>query len=152
MLYILKMKQTRIVFTNLNEIRRFRVCVLSQYSILSTEAEIIAEDVSGWQVANLGKLTVALDVTITAGLKEEGISRELVNRIQNLRKELGYEVTDKINVRLTNDPYIAEAVKNNLTYICAEILAESLDLDNELSKGEKTEIDDIELMILITKV
>ncbi|HEY0668602.1 MAG TPA: isoleucine--tRNA ligase [Sphingobacteriaceae bacterium] len=124
----------------------------TQYSILSTEVEIIAEDVPGWQVANLGKLTVALDVTITAGLKEEGISRELVNRIQNLRKELGFEVTDKINVRLTNDPYIAEAVKNNLTYICAEILAESLDLDNELNKGEKTEIDDIELMILITKV
>ncbi|HXI01007.1 MAG TPA: isoleucine--tRNA ligase [Sphingobacteriaceae bacterium] len=122
------------------------------YTILNTEAEVIAEDVPGWQVTNLGKLTVALDVTITAELKDEGISRELVNRIQNLRKELNFEVTDKINVSITHNPYIAEAVKNNLHYICAEILADSLVLDNEADKGSKTEIDDIELMISITKV
>jgi isoleucyl-tRNA synthetase len=65
-----------------------------------TDVEIIAEDVPGWQVANLGKLTVALDVTITNELKQEGISRELINRIQNLRKGKGFEVTDRINVRM----------------------------------------------------
>ncbi len=123
----------------------------SKYVVQVTDVEILAEDVPGWQVANLGKLTVALDVTITSELKQEGISRELINRIQNLRKDLGFEVTDKIRVRVTNDPYIAEAVRNNLSYICAEILADSLELDNEDNTGEKAEIDDIELKISITK-
>src|SRR5690606_1134153 len=67
------------------------------YSINLSDVEIIAEDVAGWQVANLDKLTVALDINITSELKNEGIARELVNRIQNLRKELRFEVTDKIN-------------------------------------------------------
>lgn len=123
----------------------------SKYTVQITDVEILAEDVPGWQVTNLGKLTVALDVTITSELKQEGISRELINRIQNLRKDLGLEVTDKIRVRVTNDPYIAEAVRNNLSYICAEILADSLELDNEDNTGNKAEIDDIELKISITK-
>ena len=108
-----------------------------QYSIDIQDVEIVAEDVPGWQVANLGKLTVALDVTLTNELKQEGISRELVNRIQNMRKDAGFEVTDKINVMIEDHPYISEAVKNNLSYICAEILAESLELVNELDKRRK---------------
>lgn len=124
----------------------------TQYSILLTDVEIIAEDVPGWQVANLGKLTVALDVTITDELKQEGTSRELVNRIQNLRKGKNFEVTDKINVRLTNHPLISEAVKNNLSYICAEILADSLVLDDQINDGDIIVIDEIELLIAISKV
>ncbi|MGV3508708.1 MAG: DUF5915 domain-containing protein, partial [Sphingobacteriaceae bacterium] len=116
------------------------------------DVEIIAEDVPGWQVTNMGKLTVALDVTVTNELKQEGISRELVNRVQNLRKDLDFEVTDKINVQMSNHPYIAEAVKNNLSYICAEILADSFELVDDLNKGEKVEIDEQELLISITKV
>ncbi len=77
----------------------------STFDIELADVEIIAEDVPGWQVANLGKLTVALDVTITNELKQEGISRELVNRIQNLRKGKDFEVTDKINVRLSR-PFV----------------------------------------------
>ena len=115
------------------------------------DVEVIAEDVPGWQVTNIGKLTVALDVTVTNELKQEGISRELVNRIQNLRKELGFEVTDRIDVTATEHPYISEAVRNNLSYICAEILADSFDLSNDLNKGEKVEIDEQELLISITK-
>jgi isoleucyl-tRNA synthetase len=124
----------------------------TKYSILLSDVEIIAEDVPGWQVANLGKLTVALDVTITNELKQEGISRELINRIQNLRKGNGFEVTDRINVRLSDHPLINGAVKNNLTYICAEILADSVLLDNQLNEGEKTLIDEIEIFIAISKV
>lgn len=123
----------------------------TRYVILLSDVEIIAEDVPGWQVTNMGKLTVALDVTLTDELKQEGISRELVNRIQNLRKELDFEVTDKINVQATNHPYIAKAVENNLSYICAEILADSFKLDGDLENGEKVEIDNTELTILITK-
>ena len=124
----------------------------AKYLILPTDVEIIAEDVPGWQVANLGKLTVALDVTITNELKQEGISRELINRIQNLRKGKEFEVTDKINVRVSDHLFINEAVKNNLSYICAEILADSVVLDNQLSDGELVTIDENELFIVISKV
>jgi len=115
------------------------------------DVEIIAEDVPGWQVTNMGKLTVALDVTVTNELKQEGISRELINRIQNLRKDKGFEVTDKINVRVINHPYIAEAVNANLSYISAEILATSFELDSELSQGDAVEIDEQEFLVTLTK-
>ena len=124
----------------------------AKYSILIDDVEIIAEDVPGWQVANLGKLTVALDVTLTTELKQEGISRELINRIQNLRKEKEFEVTDRINVRLSSHPLINDAVNNNLTYICAEILADSIVLDNQLNEGDKIVIEGIELFIVISKL
>jgi isoleucyl-tRNA synthetase len=124
----------------------------TQHLINLTDVEIIAEDVPGWQVANLGKLTVALDVTITDELKQEGISRELINRVQNLRKGKEFEVTDKINVTLVNHPFISKAVNNNLSYICAEILADSIVLDNELSEGELVEIDGNEILIAISKI
>ncbi len=124
----------------------------THYALLTTDVEIIAEDVPGWQVANLGKLTVALDVTITDELKEEGISRELINRIQNLRKNNGFEVTDRITVKLTDQPFISRALNNNLSYICAEILADSIVVDNQLTEGETTTIDEQELIIAINKV
>lgn len=124
----------------------------TKYLILDTDVEIIAEDVPGWQVANLGKLTVALDVTITNELKQEGISRELINKIQNLRKEKGLEVTDRINVRIRCASIIWEAVNNNLSYICAEILADSIVPDDELKEGELVEIDGNEILIAISKV
>ena len=124
----------------------------AKYSILINELEIIAEDVPGWQVANLGKLTVALDVTITNELKQEGISRELINRIQNLRKEKGFEVTDRINVRLENHEFVRDAVKNNLAYICAEILADSLLLEDQLQQGDVIVIEENKIYIVINKV
>ncbi|MEO8795731.1 MAG: isoleucine--tRNA ligase [Daejeonella sp.] len=121
------------------------------YTIDISDVEIMAEDVPGWQVTSMGRLTVALDITLSDELIQEGISRELVNRIQNLRKELNFEVTDKINIHVENHPYITQAVKNNLLYICAETLAESFILDNENTTGEKITIDNKELTILITK-
>ncbi len=124
----------------------------SKFDIELSDVEIIAEDVPGWQVASLGKLTVALDVNITSELKQEGISRELINRIQNLRKGKDFEVTDKINVRLRDHSLINDAVKNNLSYICAEILAESIQLDNQLNEGETVLIDENEILIAITKI
>lgn len=124
----------------------------NNYLLLISDVEIIAEDVPGWQVATLGKLTVALDVTLTDELKQEGISRELINRIQNLRKGKEFEVTDKINVRLSDHPAVSTAVSNNLSYICAEILAESILLNNDLNEGEPAIIDDHEIFIAITKV
>src|SRR6185503_15874128 len=123
----------------------------TQHLVNLTDVEIIAEDVPGWQVANLGKLTVALDVTITTALKQEGLAREVINRIQNQRKAMGLEVTDRINVQIKYPGYIRDAVNNNLSYICAEILADSILTDNELTEGEKTEIDGNEILIAISK-
>jgi len=125
--------------------------ITAHHTILLSDVEIIAEDVPGWQVANLGKLTVALDVTLTTGLKQEGLAREVINRIQNQRKNMGLEVIDRINVRIKCPAYIWDAVNNNLSYICAEILADSILTDNELTEGEKTEIDGNEILIAISK-
>ncbi len=121
------------------------------YTILLSDVEIIAEDVEGWQVANLGKLTVALDVHITEELKKEGLSRELINRLQNLRKDKGFEVTDRINVKLTASSEVVNAANENLSYICTEILADSLVFEDSLTEGETIEIDGKELKALIQK-
>ncbi|MGI4021206.1 MAG: isoleucine--tRNA ligase [Janthinobacterium lividum] len=123
----------------------------TSHFIALSDVEITAEDVPGWQVATLGKLTVALDVAINEELKQEGISRELINRIQNLRKSKGLEVTDRIRVRLQDKPLVTQAVRNNLSYICAEILADNLALDTQLHEGEKVTINDEDLLIEITK-
>ena len=106
-------------------------------------------------MANSGQLTVALDVTITPELREEGLARELVNRIQNLRKESNLDVTDRIDVKIQRNSAINSAINNNLDYICAEILASSLELvDNvEATKGSEIELDEeIKTLITITKL
>ncbi|RLJ77154.1 isoleucine--tRNA ligase [Pedobacter alluvionis] len=119
---------------------------------INDDVEVFAEDIPGWQVTNLGSLTVALDVTISEELKQEGISRELVNRIQNLRKELNFEVTDRIKVSLQNDNLVASAVAKNKDYICAEILADELELTDTVNNANKIVIDDVDLSISVTKI
>jgi len=121
------------------------------YEIDLSDVEIMAEDIPGWQVTNMGSLTVALDVTITEELKQEGLSRELINRIQNLRKELNFEVTDRINVKLQNHNLIANAVGQNKNYICSEILADDVVLVEDVNSVNKIVIDDVELQISVTK-
>ncbi|RZL30789.1 MAG: isoleucine--tRNA ligase, partial [Pedobacter sp.] len=121
------------------------------YAILLNDVEIIAEDIPGWQVTNMGSLTVALDITITPELKQEGLSRELINRIQNLRKELNFEVTDRITVTLQQDNLVAPAVLKNKAYICAEILADDIILAENINNANQIVIEDVELQILITK-
>ncbi|OAQ40806.1 isoleucine--tRNA ligase [Pedobacter psychrophilus] len=135
----------------ISELEQNESTQIDGYDILLEDVEIIAEDVPGWQVTNLGKLTVALDVNISLSLKEEGLAREVVNRIQNLRKELGFEVTDKIKVTLENNQLIAKAVNNNLTYICAEILANSLLLQEKIDSETSIEIEDTNINITILK-
>lgn len=94
--------------------------------VISVEdVEISSEDIPGWQVNSNGGLTVALDISISPQLRDEGIARELINRVQNLRKDKGFEVTDKIMVKLKNQSSITTAIESNLDYICAEILASS---------------------------
>lgn len=123
----------------------------TSYTIVLSDVEIIAEDIPGWQVTNMGSLTVALDVSITAELKSEGLSRELINRIQNLRKELNYEVTDRITVTLQKHHLISDAVLQNKAYICEEVLANDINLSESIDNGNKIVIEDVDLQILITK-
>jgi isoleucyl-tRNA synthetase len=113
--------------------------------------EITSQDIEGWLVANEGTLTVALDVTITDELHKEGIARELVNRIQNLRKDSGFEVTDRIDVKLQKDQQIIKAVDNNLEYIKTETLTEELEIIDEVNNGIEITFDDVNTKLFIQK-
>lgn len=115
------------------------------------DVEITSQDIEGWLVANQGAMTVALDVTITAALKEEGIARELVNRIQNLRKDSGFEVTDTIEVFLLHHENMHKAIQNNLEYIKLETLTKTLHEVNQLDKGIAIDFDDISTKLFIQK-
>ena len=115
------------------------------------DVEITSQDIEGWLVANQGAVTVALDVTISEALKEEGIARELVNRIQNLRKDSGFELTDRIEVYLQSEVAIENAVKQNLEYIKLETLTEELHLVAQLDKGIDVSFDAINTKLYIQK-
>jgi isoleucyl-tRNA synthetase len=115
------------------------------------DVEITSQDIEGWLVANQGSTTVALDVTITAPLRDEGVARELVNRIQNLRKDSGLEVTDRIEVYLQSEDAIESAIKQNLEYIKLETLTESLHLVAQLDKGIEVSFDTINTKLHIQK-
>ena len=117
-----------------------------------TDVEIFSEDIPGWLVANEGKLTVALEVTVTEELRREGIARELVNRIQNIRKSSGFEITDKIAIVLSKNPNTDEAVNEYNTYICNQVLANSLVLSDELVEGTELNFDDFSLFVQVTKL
>ena len=115
------------------------------------DVEITSQDIEGWLVANQGAVTVALDVTISEALKEEGIARELVNRIQNLRKDSGFELTDRIEVYLQSEVAIENAIKQNLEYIKLETLTEELHLVAQLDTGVDISFDAINTKLHIQK-
>jgi len=115
------------------------------------DVEIITEDMPGWLVANEGKLTVALDITVTDALLREGIARELVNRIQNIRKTNGYEIVDKITVEIEGRDEINEAVKEYSGYIASQTLANSVVLVKELTDATELEFDEYTVKISVKK-
>ena len=115
------------------------------------DVEITSQDIEGWLVANQGVMTVALDVTISEPLRDEGIARELVNRIQNLRKDSGFEVTDRIEVFLKADIKIENAIKQNLEYIKLETLTDELHLVAQLDKGIEVSFDAVNSKLHIQK-
>jgi len=116
-----------------------------------SDVEITSQDIEGWLVANEGNLTVALDVTISEELREEGIARELVNRIQNLRKDSGFEVTDRIDVKIQKDDQIVKAVEANIEYIKTETLTETLEIVEQIDSGIEIAFDAINTKLFITK-
>lgn len=126
------------------------VCEGEQVTLTSEDVLITTEDVPGWLVASLDGLTVALDTTITPELKEEGVAREIINRIQGLRKEKGFEVTDKIKVKIQQHNEINSAIHNNFSYICAEILADDIQIVEHVQHEGANEVEVIDN--LTTKV
>ncbi len=117
------------------------------------DVEIISEDIPGWQVANDGKLTVALDVTVSDELRYEGIAREFVNRIQNIRKEAGFDVTDKITVLIEDNDFVKEAVKRHSSYIGSQTLATSVKLTDSFPEDnvKEVEVDDVVVKVMVRK-
>ena len=116
-----------------------------------SDVEITSQDIEGWLVASSGPLTVALDITIDEELRNEGIARELVNRIQNLRKESGLEVTDKIELKILKDGNVEKAVENNEAYLKSETLTEVLNLEEQLDEGTEVAFDEVQTKLFIQK-
>ncbi len=122
----------------------------TQVDLTTADVEIISEDIPGWQVANDGKLTVALDITITDELRYEGIAREFVNRIQNIRKENGYDVTDKITVLIEDHDQVREAVKRHSAYIGSQTLATKVAVVNDFTEENFREVEINEMLIKVS--
>jgi len=122
-------------------------------SISTEDVEIISEDIPGWLVANEGKLTVALDINVTPELIEEGIAREFVNRIQNLRKESGFDVTDKINIYILSHPDMDAAITNYQEYICSQTLGNSIKIINKTEQNNyvTVEVNNFETQLSVEK-
>jgi isoleucyl-tRNA synthetase len=119
-------------------------------TVEAADVEIISEDIPGWLVGNEGNLTVALDITLTDELRAEGMARELVNRIQNIRKKSGLEITDRIRVSIEPNDATTKAVEAFGDYIARQVLADTLKL--EANNGQAVEFDDFTINIQITKI
>ena len=156
-----KMKQAAAIITTFNQdqIRavEFSGVITIQLDgeaveIFRDEVDIQSEDVPGWMVANKNNLTVALDITISEELEQEGNARELVNRIQKIRKDNGYALTDRIVVQLTKQESLQNSFTKYNTYICAEILADRLELVDELNEGIEIDVNEIPLKVSVEKL
>jgi isoleucyl-tRNA synthetase len=146
-------KQMKQVAAFIQGLNAERIAKLEKEGILSFEiegetvqldlgdVELISQDIPGWSVASDGDLTVALDLTLTPELTQEGLARELVNKVQNLRKDMELEVTDHINIEVEARPELTEALITNKDYICAEILAEQFEVVDHLTSGPGFPVD-----------
>jgi isoleucyl-tRNA synthetase len=115
------------------------------------EVEIAAEDIPGWSVASKGSLTVALDIVLSDDLKQEGEAREFVNRVQNIRKDNGFDLTDRIFVKLLDSNGLKQSIINYNDYICREILADVIEWVPEMHDGIAIDVNDILLKVVVTK-
>jgi isoleucyl-tRNA synthetase len=117
----------------------------------TSDVEITSEDIPGWLVASKGQLTVALDVIISEALEHEGNAREFVNRIQKIRKDSGFELTDRIEVQVAAENGLKNSLAQFKDYICAEILADKLEFLTENNSGIEIEVNDIQLKVIVSK-
>jgi isoleucyl-tRNA synthetase len=116
----------------------------------AADVDIISEDITGWLVSNEGNLTVALEVELTDALRQEGYARELINRIQNIRKDSGFEITDHVKVTVSSTAQTDAAINAFADYIKSQVLADSIVIaDND---GKETDIDDVKVNIQVEKL
>lgn len=115
------------------------------------DVEILSKEITGYKVANEGKITVALDIEIDEKLRTEGVAREIISRLQNLRKESNFEVMDKINVIIQKHPYLSGAINDYKTYICTEILAASIIEVEQLTDAAEIDIDENKILVQLSK-
>jgi len=142
-----------VIIAGIEKTGQFKMNVEGEEILLELEdVEIIPVDIPGWKVANSGQITVALDVTLSDSLKEEGLARELVNRIQNLRKDSGLDVTDKILVKIQQNDALDTAIQNNLNYICAETLTGDLQVVKNLSAATANSVEVDELVSTLISI
>ena len=133
---------------DIKEIETSGAFIINQeITIRLSDVEIISDDIPGWEVVSQDGITVALDIDISNALREEGLSREFVNRIQNIRKEKNFSVTDKIEILVEKNADVENAIANNLSYICSETLSNSLIFVDNLG-NKKNSIDLIDGMIV----
>ncbi len=122
-----------------------------EVAITTADVEINSEDIPGWLVANEGKYTVALDINVTPELVEEGIAREFVNRIQNIRKDSNFDITDRIRVKISSTAELDTAVNHYREYICGQTLANSIEIVANVENGTEIDVNDVNVTILVTK-
>ena len=122
-----------------------------EVAITTADVEINSEDIPGWLVANEGKYTVALDINVTPELVEEGIAREFVNRIQNIRKDSNFDITDRIRVKISSTAELDTAVNHYRDYICGQTLANSIEIVANVENGTEIDVNDVNVTILVTK-
>jgi isoleucyl-tRNA synthetase len=140
------------IIRNIEQTGAYELYLDGEAIVLKLEDFLISsEDIPGWQVASEGGVTVALDITIDESLKAEGTARELVNRIQNLRKENDFQVTDRIRIELEGNAYIIPAVEQFGDYIRNEVLASDLVIKDTLDQGHVVVIDEVDIHIVIQK-
>ena len=125
--------------------------IVAGHEITLNDVEILAKDIPGWTITSEGKITVALDLTITDELKSEGIAREFINRVQNLRKDKGFDLMDKITIQLENSCPFKNQIEENLEYISSEVLADKIEFIASLTSSDEIEIDDVRFKINIIK-
>ena len=118
----------------------------------SADYEITSEDMPGWLVATEGKLTVAMDITITESLKKEGVARELINRIQNLRKEKDFEITDRVEVTIEKRDDVVESLAEFAEYVCEQTLCENIHLADSLENADEVEWGNDEMLRISIKL
>ncbi len=156
-----QMKQVAALLTDLSQEAIAEFEAKNQYLLLvdgseilveTSDVEILSEDIPGWLVANEGRLTVALDITLTEELKQEGLARELVNRIQNLRKSNGFEITDKISIQLTENEEVKSIMNDWSTYIMTQTLAGKFELSATVKNGTALDLEEMDLFINIQKI
>jgi isoleucyl-tRNA synthetase len=125
---------------------------LPESPVVTTEdVEIIPEDVPGWLVANDGNITVALDVTVTDELRNEGMGRELVNRIQNIRKSSGFEITDKINILVESNENTNDAINYHKEYIASQVLAANIKIEERVANATELDFEEFKVNVNIEK-